>query len=147
MKRRKNFACCTARWGLGTLFLLGVAAAAGAMLTPRQMQEKYENLAREAQTGYAASTARGEELFRAKRRHSKGESVGCTTCHTDDPKATGLTRARKKIEPLAPVANPERFTDTAKVEKWFTRNCDDVLERPCTPQEKADFISFLLSVK
>jgi hypothetical protein len=111
------------------------------------MQEKYDQLAREAQTGYVASPARGEEMFRAKRRHSKGENVGCTTCHTQDPKAAGQTRARKKIEPLAPAANPERFTDTAKVEKWFTRNCDDVLERACTPQEKADFISFLLSVK
>lgn len=147
MKRRKNFACCAARFGLGTLFLLGVLAAAAATLTPRQMQEKYEKLAREAQTGYVASPARGEELFRARRAHSKGDNIGCSTCHTEDPKSVGQTRARKKIKPLAPAANPERFTDTAQVEKWFTRNCDDVLERPCTPQEKADFISFLLSVR
>jgi cytochrome c peroxidase len=147
MMRRKNFACCAARYGLGAFFLLAVIAAVAATLTPRQMQDKYEKLAREAQTSYVVSAARGEELFRAKRRHSKGDNIGCSTCHTEDPKAVGQTRARKKIEPLAPAANPARFTDTTKVEKWFGRNCDDVLERPCTPQEKADFINFLLTVK
>jgi hypothetical protein len=35
----------------------------------------------------------------------------------------------------------------AKVEKWFKRNCKDVLDRECTVQEKADFVAFLISVK
>jgi hypothetical protein len=46
--------------------------------------------------------------------------------------------------PLAPAFNPERFTDTAKVDKWFRRNCNDVLKRECTPVEKADVLAWLL---
>ena len=35
----------------------------------------------------------------------------------------------------------------AKVEKWFKRNCNDVLGRVCTPLEKGDVLSYLLTVK
>ena len=48
---------------------------------------------------------------------------------------------------MAPAAHPQRFTDAAKTEKWFRRNCNDVVGRECTPAEKADFISWLLSLK
>jgi len=51
---------------------------------------------------------------------------------------------------MAPSANPQRFADAAdaaKVEKWFKRNCADVLKRACTAQEKGDFMAYLLSVK
>ena len=50
----------------------------------------------------------------------------------------------KAIAPLAPSANAERFADAAKVEKWFRRNCNDVLGRTCTPSEKADVMAYLL---
>ena len=39
------------------------------------------------------------------------------------------------------------FTDTAKIEKWFKRNCKDVLERECSAAEKADVLSYLMGVK
>jgi hypothetical protein len=48
---------------------------------------------------------------------------------------------------MAPSANPQRFTDAAKVEKWFKRNCNDVLRRSCTAEEKGDFIAYMLSIK
>ncbi|MCE9633679.1 MAG: DUF1924 domain-containing protein, partial [Methylophilales bacterium] len=51
------------------------------------------------------------------------------------------------IEPMAPIMNPQRFTDQAKVEKWFGRNCKDVLERTCTAQEKGDYIQYLVNIK
>ncbi|MGZ3790026.1 MAG: DUF1924 domain-containing protein, partial [Bacteriovorax sp.] len=35
----------------------------------------------------------------------------------------------------------------AKVQKWFKRNCNDVLERVCTPQEKGDFVKYMMSIK
>jgi hypothetical protein len=71
------------------------------------------------------SKVRGERLFHAQ--HGK---QSCTTCHTTDPKATGQhPKTGKAIAALAPVANPERLTDPAKVEKWFKRNCNDVLQR------------------
>lgn len=99
------------------------------------------------QAGGNSSSVRGEKFFMAKRTHSNGESLSCTSCHTDNPKASGKTRANKAIEPMAPAANKDRFTDPAKVEKWFKRNCKDVLERACSDQEKADFIAFMISVK
>lgn len=45
-----------------------------------------------------------------------------------------------------PAFNPERFTNTAKVDKWFKRNCNDVLSRECTATEKADLLAWLLQL-
>ncbi len=53
----------------------------------------------------------------------------------------------KPIAPLAPAFNREAFTDTAKVDKWFRRNCKDVLSRECSAGEKADVLAYLLSLK
>mgnify|MGYP002148010371 CR=1 FL=1 len=53
----------------------------------------------------------------------------------------------KTISALAPAFNPERFTDPAKSEKWFRRNCNDVLARECTAAEKADMLAWLVSLK
>ena len=55
--------------------------------------------------------------------------------------------ASEPIEPLAPAFNAERFADTAKSEKWFRRNCNDVLGRECTASEKADVLAWLLTLK
>jgi Domain of unknown function (DUF1924) len=89
------------------------------------------------------SATRGEVFYRAK----TGE-LACATCHGDSPKAHGKhATTGKDILPLAPSANPERFTDAAKVEKWFKRNCNEVLKRVCTAGEKSDFMAYVLSVK
>ncbi|MBI3478957.1 MAG: DUF1924 domain-containing protein [Nitrosomonadales bacterium] len=90
------------------------------------------------------SAARGEQFFKVKH----GKEWSCTSCHTDNPAAQGKhADTGKAIQPIAPSANAERFTDMAKVEKWFKRNCNDVLGRACTPQEKGDVLSYLLTVK
>jgi hypothetical protein len=90
------------------------------------------------------SATHGETFFKAKQ---KGE-LSCSSCHTDNPSAEGKhAKTGKIIKPLAPSANAERFTDIAKVEKWFKRNCNDVIERACTPQEKGDLLAYLLSIK
>jgi cytochrome c peroxidase len=120
------------------LFLLSALACAD---TPQQILALYQ------QQAGGASVARGEKFFFAKVTQASGEIASCTSCHTDNPKAVGKTRAHKPIDPLAPVANRERLTDPAKVEKWFKRNCKDVLARECTAQEKADFVAFLIAVK
>ena len=81
-------------------------------------------------------------------KHSSGKAISCASCHSADPKGAGRhERTGKEIAALAPAANKERITDAANVEKWFKRNCRDVLERDCSVQEKGDFIAFLLSVK
>ena len=53
----------------------------------------------------------------------------------------------KPIAPLAPGFNPQAFTDVAKVDKWFRRNCKDVLSRECTAAEKADVMAYLVNLK
>jgi len=99
-----------------------------------------------AQAG-PASAARGEKLYRGK--FSGGKTAdSCTACHTDNARAVGRhVRTSKAIDPLAPVAQKDRFTDPEKVEKWFRRNCNDVLGRACSPQEKADFTAYMISLK
>ncbi len=122
------------------VFLLLVTAAAHA----ETQQQILDGLV--AQAG-PPSVARGEKLFRGK--FSGGKSAdSCTACHTDNPKAMGQhAKTNKAIDPLAPIVQKDRFTDAAKVEKWFKRNCPDVLGRACSAQEKADFAAYMISVK
>ena len=133
---------------------LGLAMQAGAAnsntnATPQDMVRDYEAAARRElpDAAFKANAARGEKFFRTERSTAAGDKMACAACHTADPRQSGQTRAHKKIEPLAPAANAARFSDPAKVEKWFGRNCNDVLGRPCTAAEKADFIAWLLTVK
>ena len=117
--------------------------------TPQEILNSYLPQAKQENTAFKAfSASGGEQFYHAKRAHSGGKQMSCAACHTDNPKTAGShAKTRKEILPLAPAINKERFTDSAKVEKWFKRNCQDVLERPCTAQEKGDFIAYLLSVK
>jgi mono/diheme cytochrome c family protein len=124
------------------LALLSANAAAD---TPASFMTQYAQQAGVAVS--ALSPARGEAFYRAEHPGRDGAKQSCASCHTANPKQMGKSRVGKPIEPLAPAANPERFTDAAKVEKWFRRNCKDVLQRECTPQEKGDFIAWLSQVK
>ena len=128
---------------LGLLFSFNAFAA-----TPQELLKQYEVQAKQENAAFAGFSAdRGANFFKTERLHSDGKKVSCSTCHTADPRNQGKTRANKVIEPMAPSVNPQRFTDAAKVEKWFGRNCKDVLERSCTAQEKGDYIQYLLSIK
>ena len=110
------------------------------------MQSLVSNFQKEA--GVKAFSAEdGKKLFNSKKMHSqKNEERSCTTCHTADPSKQGKTIVGKIIEPISPAVNKERFTDPKKVEKWFKRNCEWVLERECTPKEKGDFITYMMSL-
>jgi aromatic-amino-acid transaminase len=56
----------------------------------------------------------------------------CASCHGAVPTSPASTPPpARPIDPLAP-AQPQRFTDPAKTEKWFRRNCNDVLGRECS---------------
>jgi hypothetical protein len=124
---------------------LAAASATAAAITPNELQTSLAAEARQADPGFREFSARrGEDFYRAKH----GGDWSCSTCHTDNPAATGNHAVTKKVvQPLAPSANPERFTNPEKIDKWFKRNCNDVLKRACTPQEKGDLVAWLLTVK
>lgn len=120
------------------------AALPTAAATPAQFLDAFAREARQADTAFAASAARGRAFFSA----SHGGEWSCASCHTDKPGTPGRHAATgKAISPLAPAANPERFTSAGKVEKWFRRNCNDVAGRACTAGEKADVLAWLLAAK
>ena len=106
--------------------------------TPQELIRGYE-----AQSA-KASPIRGEQFFNVKH----GKEWSCATCHENPPNHdTKHIVTGKLIMPLSPNVNADRFIDQAKVEKWFKRNCGDVLGRECTNQEKADVLSWLATVK
>lgn len=73
-----------------------------------------------------------------------GSQRSCNDCHGEDLSQVGKhKKTGKRIEPMAPSVNPERFTDMKKIKKWFRRNCKWTLGRLCTPQEKGDLLVFL----
>ena len=130
------------RFAFAALALLAGTAAAE---VPADYLRSLTAAARAADAGFAGfSAARGAAWFNA--RH--GSDWSCATCHTEDPLAGGRHAATgRSIAPLAPAANPLRLTDAANIEKWFRRNCGDVLQRACTPAEKGDAIAWLTSLK
>ena len=122
-----------------------LALSAGVLLTQAHAATPAEQMAAyAAQAGQSAQAARGQAFFTSKH----GKDWACSNCHTANPTASGKHASTGKvIAPLAPAANAERFTDAAKTEKWFRRNCNDVLGRECSPGEKADVIAWLLTQK
>lgn len=129
-------------------FGLTAGAAMAAEMSPVQkaIHDSYAAAAKKADAGFAGSSAeRGQAFFQGKHTGGKPDTPSCTSCHTTDLKKTGKSRAGKEIEPMAASVNPKRFTDAADVEKWFTRNCPDVLGRECTAAEKSDALAYLLS--
>lgn len=94
------------------------------------------------------SVENGRQMFMMSRNWEGDEQPACSACHTEDPKNTGKhVESKKPIKPLAPVANPERFTDAEKVEKNFGIHCRELYSRDCTVMEKGHFLTYLLSVK
>jgi hypothetical protein len=120
------------------LVALGIAPGVLAA-TPDQLLAGYA-----ARSGQPPVPARGQQFFTA--RH--GREWSCASCHGATPVQTGKHVATgKPIGALAPAFNPERFTDAAKSEKWFRRNCNDVAGRDCSAAEKADVLAWLNSLK
>lgn len=90
----------------------------------------------------------GRQMFLMSRTWEGDEQPACSACHTEDPKNSGKhIESKKSIKPLAPVANPERFTSAEKIEKNFSIHCREVYSRDCTATEKGHFLTYLLSVK
>jgi hypothetical protein len=130
--------------GLALAVVAGLATQPALAETPSEMLASIQKEASGTPGFQGFSAARGESFFKTKH----GSEWSCSSCHTDNPAASGKhAKTGKVIDPLAPSANAERFTSPKKMEKWFKRNCNDVLNRVCTPQEKGDVLAYLLTVK
>jgi hypothetical protein len=120
--------------------LPGIAAPRDALLA------SYAAAAKAADPAFSGfSAARGEKLHVTQFAAGKVDTPSCTSCHGASPRSAGRTPAGKSIEALAVSVSPTRYSDPAKVEKWFKRNCHDVLGRECTPLEKGDWLTFMIA--
>lgn len=123
--------------------LVGVVPARAA--TPADISRSYEAAAQRGSPQFAGfSAARGRAFFQS----THGAQWSCSSCHTENPLANGRhAKTGRTIAPLAPAANAERFTSLAEAEKWFKRNCNDVIGRECTPLEKGDVLAYLMQLQ
>jgi len=129
-----------ARGSLVLLLVMALAPAAHAA-TPAELLAGYS-----AQAAAPASPERGQRFF--KTNHGQDFGWSCASCHTADPAQPGKHAiSEKAIAPLAPAASAKRFTDASKAEFHFRLNCKDVVGRECSPGEKADVLSWLLTLK
>jgi hypothetical protein len=114
-------------------------AAHAADTTPAQQLERFS-----AQAATSGQAERGRVFFTSR----QGGEWSCASCHGNPPTKPGKHASTgKSIDPMAPAANPNVFTDTAKVDKWFRRNCKDVLQRECSAGEKADVLAYLIGLR
>lgn len=125
------------------LFLLSPLPASAAARD--DLLARYADEARASDGGFTSfSAARGEKLYRERHTGGKPDTPSCTSCHGDNPREPGQTLTGKSIDPVAVSTSPTRYTDPAKVEKWFRRNCREVLGRECTATEKGDWITWMI---
>lgn len=119
------------------LLLQGTAQAADT--SPAQQLERFS-----AQATAPGQAERGRVFFTSR----QGGEWSCASCHGSPPTQPGKHASTgKSIDPMAPAVNPKVFTDTAKVDKWFRRNCKDVLQRECSAGEKADVLAYLIGLR
>ena len=120
--------------------LLAAALYAGQFPAAETLLEEYK------QAGAGPfSAAAGEKLWFVKNT-VKGQERSCVSCHTADLTKGGKhAKSGEAIDPMAPSVQTDRFRDIKHTQKWFKRNCKWVFERECTPQEKGDYLMFILS--
>jgi len=119
--------------------VLSAAVVPAQAASPAQLLAAYS-----AQAGRIAVPQQGRQLFTA----THGREWRCASCHGDVPTQPGRHASTgKSIAALAPAFDAQRFTDAAKSEKWFRRNCNDVIGRECSAAEKADVLAWLLTLK
>jgi hypothetical protein len=120
--------------------VVGLATTAHAADSSAQAQLTHWEQA----AGTPGNADRGMRLFTS----THGQEWSCASCHGKPPtQDTQHANTGKTIAPLAPAYNPKRFTVLAKSDKWFRRNCNDVLGRECTATEKADVLAYLINIK
>jgi hypothetical protein len=158
-------------WLSAFLGLCGVGLTPAARAeSPEALLGRYHAQAQDEVPGFRGfSVEQGRDFYFRKYPMPVLGEVGCVSCHLEDPRRSVLRHRTKipcrschviddaehpdplhakkrEIEPFAPVANPRRFSDPDLVEKWFRLNCNYLLKRPCTAEEKGNLLAWLLSL-
>lgn len=151
------------------LLLFAMFSATAMAAGPGDFLASYAAQAKHADTSFAGFSAeRGRAFYFRVHTIDDGSELSCATCHHADPRkqtiahkdqipcrachvtfhepASGRSATVGDIRALAPSANPDRFTNEWKVEAWFDWNCKLLLKRQCTPVEKGDVITWLLTI-
>lgn len=139
------------------LALLGTSSicAHADTITAQKIAEKYAASAKAADSNYSGLSAEdGKTFFNREVIQFKGDTknlgkaIACASCHTANPADYGKHIVTgKSIKPLSPVINAKRFNSIKDVEKKFTQHCNEVVGSDCTPQEKGNYIAYLLNEK
>lgn len=115
----------------------------------QQFADQYAKHAQVTDPKFKATAEAGRDFYTkkyARRKDNKEES--CSSCHTDNPLNKGKhVDTGKPIQPLSPVTNEARFKDLQKVETKFKKHCNNIIGRDCTPAEKSNYVTYLLSLK
>lgn len=92
------------------------------------------------------SAERGKSMWSKEFTNADAAGRSCSGCHGTDLTQKGKhLKTKRPIQPMAVSANAKRYTDTKKIEKWFTRNCKWTWGRECSAQEKGDFLEYLIA--
>lgn len=136
---------------LSTLFLvstLTIGLSGVALAGPRDdMLSQYASAAKAANPAFGGFSAqRGQTLHSQTFTTGKPASPSCTSCHGTNPRTAGKNATGKVIDAMAVSVTPTRYMDPAKVEKWFKRNCTEVMGRECSAVEKGDWLTYVMSL-
>jgi len=152
------------------LVIAAFYAGIGVATEPEDFLAAYAEQAKQADSAFKGFDAeRGRAIYFRKHKIDDGSELSCASCHHADPRmetiahrgqfpcrachitlhkpSEGRSAIKRQIPPFAPSANPDRFTREWNVEAWFNWNCDLLLKRECTPVEKGDLITWLMTIE
>jgi hypothetical protein len=133
---------------LVALIGFGALTANADVETAQKLADKYAVIAKNINPAATGLSSDDGKAFFNRELTIKGKPVACASCHTTNPADNGKhVVTGKPIRPLAPSVNEKRFASIDKVEKNFTKHCNDIIGRDCTAQEKGNFIAYLITVK
>ncbi|MDD2832897.1 MAG: DUF1924 domain-containing protein [Methylotenera sp.] len=140
---------------LATLLAIFSVGASADVVTAQKLADKYAAAAKATDAAYAGPSAEDGRVFFNREViqfkgdvHAPGKAIACASCHTANPADAGKHIVTGKlIKPLSPHVNKKRFQSTREVEKNFTKHCNEVVGSDCSPEEKANYIAYLLTEK
>jgi len=123
------------------------------LATAQKIADKYAAIAKTVDPSYAGlSVEDGKAFFNREviqfkgDKKNPGKAIACASCHTANPADSGRhIVTHKPIRPLSPAVNPKRFNDIENVENKFTKHCKEVVGSDCSPQEKANYVAYVMT--